>query len=330
MNKQKRLFVNCVLAGLGGGLLAAALPAVAADPYPQRPIRMVIPFAAGGGTDVLGRLLAQKMGEGLKQAIVVDNKPGAGGSVGTADVAKAAPDGYTILLGSSSTHGINPVLYSKLPYDAVKDFAPIGQIATNKFVMAVPADFPAKNLQEFLAVTRANPGKYNYASSGNGTTSHLAGALFVQMSGIPLAHIPYKSNVPGLNDLIAGRVSVMFDNITAMQGQLQAGLVRPIATTGDVRSPILKDVPTMEEQGLKGYRIGGWFCLLAPAGTPAPIVERLQAELARVGAMPEVRDKMFAIGADPLVGTPADLAKLIATEIPRWKGIVETAGAKVE
>lgn len=330
MNKQKRLFVNSVLAGLGGGLLAAALPAVAADPYPQRPIRMVIPFAAGGGTDVLGRLLAQKMGEGLKQAIVVDNKPGAGGSVGTADVAKAAPDGYTILLGSSSTHGINPVLYSKLPYDAVKDFAPIGQIATNKFVMAVPADFPAKNLQEFLAVTRANPGKYNYASSGNGTTSHLAGALFVQMSGIPLAHIPYKSNVPGLNDLIAGRVSVMFDNITAMQGQLQAGLVRPIATTGDVRSPILKDVPTMEEQGLKGYRIGGWFCLLAPAGTPAPIVERLQAELARVVAMPEVRDKMIAIGADPLVGTPADLAKLIATEIPRWKGIVETAGAKVE
>lgn len=310
--------------------LAAALPALASTDYPQRPIRMVIPFAAGGGTDVLGRLLAQKMSEGLKQPIVVDNKPGAGGSVGTADVAKAAPDGYTILLGSSSTHGINPVLYSKLPYDAQKDFAPIAQIATNKFVMAVPAAFPAKNLQEFMAVTRANPQQYNYASSGNGTTSHLAGALFTQMSGIALPHIPYKSNVPGLNDLIAGRVSVMFDNITAMQGQLKAGLVRPIATTGEVRSPILPDVPTMEEQGLKGYRIGGWFVLLAPAGTPKPIIDRLHTELARVVAMPEVHDKMVSIGADPQVLTPEQTVQMIATEIPRWKGMVEAAGAKIE
>jgi tripartite-type tricarboxylate transporter receptor subunit TctC len=323
---DKRTFIMSTLAGG----LTLALPALAQTGYPQRPIRMVIPFAAGGGTDVLGRLLAQKMGEGLKQAIVVDNKPGAGGSVGTADIAKAPADGYHILLGSSSTHGINPVLYSKLPYDAVKDFAPIGVLATNKFVMAVPADFPAKNLQEFLAVTRANPSKYTYASSGNGTTSHLAGALFAQMSGIPLTHIPYKSNVPGLNDLIAGRVSVMFDNITAMQGQLKAGLVRAIATTGDVRSPILPDVPTMEEQGLKGYRIGGWFILLAPAGTPKDIVERLQAELARVVRMPEVNDKMIAIGADPYILSPEDSVRHIAAEIPRWRGMVETAGAKVE
>jgi tripartite-type tricarboxylate transporter receptor subunit TctC len=323
---DKRTFLQSTLAGG----LTLALPALANTAYPQRPIRMVIPFAAGGGTDVLGRLLAQKMGEGLKQAIVVDNKPGAGGSVGTADIAKAPADGYHILLGSSSTHGINPVLYSKLPYDAIKDFAPIGVLGTNKFVMAVPADFPAKNLQEFLAVTRANPEKYSYASSGNGTTSHLAGALFTQMSGIPLTHIPYKSNVPGLNDLIAGRVSVMFDNITAMQGQLKAGLVRPIATTGDVRSPILPDVPTMEEQGMKGYRIGGWFVLLAPAGTPKDIVQRLHAELARVVRMPEVNDKMISIGADPLILTPEETVRHIAAEIPRWRGMVETAGAKVE
>ncbi|CAN5399750.1 tripartite tricarboxylate transporter substrate binding protein [soil metagenome] len=305
-------------------------PAVADDKYPSRPIRMVIPFAAGGGTDVLGRLLAQKMSEGLGQPIIVDNKPGAGGSLGTADVAKSTPDGYTFLLGSSSTHGINPVLYTKLPYDAIKDFAPIAVIATNKFVMAVPAASPAKNLPQFLAMVRANPGKYDYASSGNGTTSHLAGSLFVQMAHVQMTHIPYKSNVPALNDLMGDRVAVMFDNITAMQGQIQSGLVRAIATTGATRSPILPDVPTMEEQGLTGYRIGGWFCLLAPANTPPAIVDRLYRELAKVVATPEVNDKMIAIGADPQVGGPADLAKLISTEIPRWKGIVDAAGAKLE
>ncbi|HEY9279274.1 MAG TPA: tripartite tricarboxylate transporter substrate binding protein [Eoetvoesiella sp.] len=323
--------IGKVLAGVLGavGMLSAALPATA-EPWPQRPIRMVIPFAAGGGTDVLGRFLAQKMSEGLGQPVVVENKPGAGGSVGTADVAKSRPDGYTIMIGSSSTHGINPVLYSKLPYDPVKDFSPIAIIATNKFVMAVPATSTAKNLQEFMAMARADPEKYVYASSGNGTTSHLAGALFTQMSGIPLMHIPYKSNMPALNDLMAGRVSVMFDNITAMQGQLSAGLVRPLATTGATRSPILPDVPTMEEQGLKDYRIGGWFCLLAPAGTPPEITERIYRELARVVAIPEIHDKMIAIGADPQVGSPAELKQLIATEIPRWRGIVEMAGAKVE
>ncbi|MDS1140072.1 tripartite tricarboxylate transporter substrate binding protein [Pusillimonas sp. SM2304] len=328
---MKSSSINKILAGLLGavGMLTMSLPA-AAQSWPERPIRMVIPFATGGGTDILGRFLAQKMSEGLGQTIVVENKPGAGGSVGTADVAKAKPDGYTFLLGSSSTHGINPVLYSKLPYDPIKDFAPIAIIATNKFVMAVPSSLPANNLQEFLALTRADPEKYVYASSGNGTTSHLAGALFTQMSGIPLMHIPYKSNVPALNDLMAGRVSVMFDNITAMQGQLASGMVKPIATTGDTRSPILPDVPTMQEQGLKDYRIGGWFCMVAPAGTPAEITERIYRELARVVALPEVAEKMIAIGADPQVGSPAELQQLIATEIPRWKSIVDMAGAKVE
>lgn len=299
-------------------------------PWPQRPLRLVIPFAAGGGTDVLGRLLAQRMAEGLGQPVVVDNKPGAGGSVGTADVAKAAPDGYTILMGSSSTHGINPGLYERLPYDPIGDFAPVGQIATNKFVMAVPADSPANTLPEFLAMMRAAPGKHDFASSGNGTTSHLAGALFVSMAGVRMNHIPYKSNAPALNDLIAGRVAVMFDNITAMQAQIEAGRVRPIATTGLTRSPILPQVPTLDEQGLKGYEIGGWFCLLAPAGTPASIVDRLAAELARVVALPEVSQKMVAIGADPQFGGPAELGALIGREIPRWKELIRVAGAKVE
>lgn len=325
-------FTKNILAALitGASLVSLALPAWAADAWPSRPLRMVVPFAAGGGTDVLARLLAQKMSEGLGQPIIVDNKPGAGGSVGTADVAKSAPDGYTILMATSSTHGINPGLYNNLPYDAIRDFAPVAKIATNKFVMAVPAAFPAKSLQEFLAVVRANPGKYNYASSGNGTTSHLAGSTFVQATGVMLLHVPYKSNAPALNDLIAGRVAVMFDNITAMQGQLKAGLVRPIATTGATRSPILKDIPTMEEQGLKGYHIGGWFALLAPANTPPDLVNRLYRELARVVALPEVHEKMVAIGADPQVAPPAELAKLIASELPRWKSIIETSGTKIE
>lgn len=323
--------ITKVIAAFGtAGLLCTTTPVAANDNWPQHSIRMVIPFAAGGGTDVLGRMLAQKMSEGLGQPVVVENKPGAGGSIGTASVAKATPDGYTILLGSSSTHGINPVLYPKLPYDPIKDFAPIALIATNKFVMAVPAASPAKNLQEFMTLARANPDKFDYGSSGNGTTSHLAGALFTQMSGIPLMHIPYKSNVPALTDLMAGRVALMFDNITAMQGQLEAGLVRPIATTGTTRSPILPDVPTLEEQGLKGYTIGGWFCLLAPASTPSAVVDRIYRELARVVAIPEVHEKMIAIGADPQVGSPTELRDWIAAEIPRWKSIVDAAGARVE
>lgn len=312
------------------GVTSIVTPSVAAANWPDRPIRMVIPFAAGGGTDVLGRLLAQKMSEGLGQPVVVENKPGAGGSVGTADVAKARPDGYTILLGSSSTHGINPGLYAKLPYDAIADFEPIALIATNKFVMAVPGNFPANNLKEFLELARANPQQYTYASSGNGTTSHLAGALFVKQADIPLAHIPYKSNVPGLNDLMAGRVSLMFDNITAMQGQLKAGMVKPLATTGDVRSPILPDVPTMKEQGLPDYQIGGWFVLMAPAHTPKEITHRIYEALKTAVSEPAVHERMVSIGADPQVEGPEYLRKHLETEIPRWKEIIELAGAKVD
>lgn len=311
-------------------LALAAAPSSMAQAWPQKPIRMVVPFGPAGGTDVLGRLLAQKMSEGLGQPVIVENKPGAGGSVGTAEVAKAAPDGYTILLGTSSTHGINPSLYPKLPYDPVKDFAPVALIAVNKFVAVVPASSPAKNLPEFIAMVRREPGKYAYASSGNGTTSHLAGSLFVHLADAQMSHVPYKTTGAAQLDLIAGRVALMFDNITAMQGHLQSGALRPLATTSTVRSPILKEVPTAQEQGLKGYQIDGWFCFLAPEGTPADVVNRLYRETERVVALPEVRDKMIAIGADPQVLPPAGLERMIASEIPRWRNIIRTTGAKVE
>jgi tripartite-type tricarboxylate transporter receptor subunit TctC len=299
-------------------------------PWPSRPIKMVIPFGAGGGTDVIGRFLAQKLSEGLGQTVVVETRPGAGGSLGSAEVARAPADGYTILLGSSSTHGINPGMYAKLPYDPIKDFEPIGLIATNLFVMSVPKDSPVKTVADLVRLSQAAPGQYDYASSGNGTTSHLAAALFVSMSGAKLTHIPYKSNVPGLTDLMAGRVAMMFDNITAMQRQISAGTIRPLATTGLKRNAVLQDVPTLDEAGIKGYDLRGWFCLLAPAGTPMAIVSRLNQELVRVIAMPEVGEKLTSLGADPESSSPQELQALIASEIIKYKKIIDLAGAKVE
>ena len=311
------------------GLSSASVVAQTAQ-WPTRPIKIVIPFGAGGGTDVIGRFLAQKLTENLGQTVVVDNRPGAGGSLGSAEVARAPADGYTILLGSSSTHGINPGMYAKLPYDPLKDFEPIGLIATNLFVMSVPNDSPVKTVADLVRLSQASPGQYDYASSGNGTTSHLAAALFVHMSGAKLTHIPYKSNVPGLTDLMAGRVAMMFDNITAMQRQISAGMIRPIATTGLKRNVALKDVPTLDESGVKGYDLQGWFCFLAPAGTPIDIVTRLNQALVKVIAIPEVTEKLIAFGADPETSTPQELKNLIASEIIKYKKIIDIAGAKVE
>ena len=324
-----RNIATALLATVCTGFLCASASAQT-TPWPSRPIKMVIPFGAGGGTDVIGRFLAQKFSEGLGQTVVVETRPGAGGSLGSAEVARAPADGYTILLGSSSTHGINPGMYAKLPYDPLKDFEPIGLIATNLFVMSVPKDSPVKTVADLVRLSQAAPGQYDYASSGNGTTSHLAAALFVSMSGAKLTHIPYKSNVPGLTDLMAGRVAMMFDNITAMQRQISAGTIRPLATTGLKRNAVLQDVPTLDEAGVKGYDLRGWFCLLAPAGTPAAIVNRLNQELVRVIALPEVSEKLVSLGADPETSSPKELQTLIAAEIIKYKKIIDLAGAKVE
>ena len=328
-NANFRHVAYALLATVLLGLSSASVVAQTAQ-WPTRPIKIVIPFGAGGGTDVIGRFLAQKLTENLGQTVVVDNRPGAGGSLGSAEVARAPADGYTILLGSSSTHGINPGMYAKLPYDPLKDFEPIGLIATNLFVMSVPNDSPVKTVADLVRLSQASPGQYDYASSGNGTTSHLAAALFVHMSGAKLTHIPYKSNVPGLTDLMAGRVAMMFDNITAMQRQISAGMIRPIATTGLKRNVALKDVPTLDESGVKGYDLQGWFCFLAPAGTPIDIVTRLNQALVKVIAMPEVTEKLIAFGADPETSTPQELKNLIASEIIKYKKIIDIAGAKVE
>jgi tripartite-type tricarboxylate transporter receptor subunit TctC len=274
--------------------------------------------------------MAQALGTALRQPFVVENVAGAGGTLCAARVAKAKADGYTFLVGHMGYMAAAVGLYAKLPYDPIKDFEPIGLIATNLFVMSVPKDSPVKTVADLVKFSQAAPGQYDYASSGNGTTSHLAAALFVSMSGAKLTHIPYKSNVPGLTDLMAGRVAMMFDNITAMQRQISAGTIRPLATTGLKRNAVLQDVPTLDEAGIKGYDLRGWFCLLAPAGTPLAIVSRLNQELVRVIAMPEVGEKLISLGADPESSSPQELQALIASEIIKYKKIIDLAGAKVE
>ena len=328
---QTSLFRRLAAVLAAGTLALAAWPSAIAQPaWPSRPVKLIIPFAPGGGTDVMGRLIAQKLGEGLGQAVVVDNKPGAGGSLGTAEFARMPSDGYTLLLGSISTHAISPGVYTKLSYDPVKDFAAIGQVTNNPFVMAVPSALPVKTVAELVALAKSDPTKYNYASSGNGGGSHLAAALFVHLTGMPVQHIPYKSQAPALNDLLAGRVAFMFDNITAMKQHIQAGTLRALGTSVTTRPSVMKDVPTLIEAGVPGYEFNGWVGVWAPAGTPADIVNRVNGELLRIMAMPEMVAKFAALGAEVQTGTPQELSRLVASEVVKWKKVVQIAGVKAE
>ena len=317
---------------LAAGMLAlTALPsALAQAAWPNRPVKMIIPFAPGGGTDVMGRLIAGKLGDALGQAVVVENKPGAGGSLGTAEFARMPNDGYTVLLGSISTHAISPGVYARLPYDPVKDFAAIGQVTNNPFVMAVPAALPVKTVAELVALAKSDPTKYNYASSGNGGGSHLAAALFVHLTGAPVQHIPYKSQAPALNDLLAGRVAFMFDNITAMRQHIQAGTLRALATSVTSRPSTMKDVPTLIEAGVPGYEFNGWVGMWGPAGTPPEIVTRLNAELVRIMAMPDMVARFASLGAEVQTGSPQELSRLVASEAAKWKRVIQVAGIKAE
>ena len=319
-------------AALATGVIAltAWSSANAQAAWPNRPVKMIIPFAPGGGTDVMGRLIAGKLGEALGQAVVVENKPGAGGSLGTAEFARMPADGYTLLLGSISTHAISPGVYAKLSYDPVKDFAPMGQVTNNPFVVAVPAALPVKTVAELVALAKSDPTKYNYASSGNGGGSHLAAALFVHLTGMPVQHIPYKSQAPALNDLLAGRVAFMFDNITAMQQHIQAGTLRALGTSVTSRPSVMKDVPTLIEAGVPGYEFNGWVGMWGPAGTPPEIVNRVNTELVRIMAMPDMVAKFAALGAEAQTSSPQELSRLVASEVVKWKRVIQIAGVKAE
>ena len=313
-----------------GALLALVATAASAQTYPTKPIRLVVPFPPGGATDILARDVAQKLTEAWGQQVIVDNRPGAGGNIGSELVAKAAPDGYTLEMGTVGTHAINASLYAKMPYDHVKDFAPVILVAGVPNVLVVNPALPANSVAELIAYAKANPGKLNFASSGNGTSIHLSGELFKFMAGVQMTHVPYKGSAPALQDLIGGQVQLMFDNLPPSLPQIKAGKLRALAVTSLARAPALPDVPTMAEAGLPGYEASSWFGVLAPAGTPPAIVAKLNAEIARWLATPEAKEKLSKQGANAAGGTPEDFAKHIAAETAKWAKVVKDSGAKID
>jgi tripartite-type tricarboxylate transporter receptor subunit TctC len=323
----KRVAGVAVLAGLLG--LDGAGVARAQD-YPSQPVRFVVPFAPGGTTDVLARLVGEKLSASLGQQFVVDNQAGAGGNIGTAQVAKAKPDGYTLLMGTVGTHAINASIYPRLPYDPIKDFAPVTLVATVPNVLVVNPEVPANSVAELILLAKEKPGELNFASSGNGTSIHLSGELFKSMTGVDMVHVPYKGSGPAVVDLLGGQVQMMFDNLPSSAPQITAGKLRPLGVTSKERSPTLPDVPTIAESGLPGYEALSWFGVLAPAGTPDAIVAKLQEEIAAALADPAMRERFAELGAVPVGDTPAEFADFISAETAKWAKVVQEAGIKLE
>ena len=312
-------------------LLLAALSATAqAQTWPSKPIRYIVPFAAGGTTDILARTIAEKLSIALGQPVVVENKPGAGGGVGAAETAKAPPDGYTVMGGTISTHAINATLYSNLPYDPVKDFVAITLIARVPNMLVINNDIPAKDVAELIKLMKASPGKWNFASSGNGTSQHLSGELFKRMAGVDMQHIPYKGSPPALSDVMGGQVSMTFDNITTAWTLAKGGKLRALAVTTAKRSPIAPDVPTLGESGLPGYEIGSWQGVFAPAGMPPDIVKRLNAEIVKIINLPDVQKKLLDLGAEPVANSSEEFTAFVKVEVVKWGEVVKKSGAKVD
>src|SRR5467141_3616234 len=321
--------IGCLVGILISALIAVSNPALA-QAWPTKPIRIVIAQAPGSATDVISRVVGNQLSEALGQPIVIDARPGAGGVLGTEVAARSAPDGYTLFMANNSTHGSNPAVYAKLPYDAVKDFAPISFVASVPYVLVVDPALPVKTVQEFIALAKARPGKLNYASAGNGSTHHFCGELLKSMTGIDIQHIPYKGSGPGIAGLLGGEVSMMFSNVADIGPQIRAGKVRALAVTVPRRSSMLPDVPTMPEAGLPDFEITSWFGLLAPAGTPAPIVARLNAETLKVLARADVKATLANQGLEVAGSTPEQFAAHIKNEIARFTKIAKTAGIKAE
>jgi len=313
-------------------LLVAAAPtaAFAQQDWPTRNLRIVVPFPAGGTTDLLARAVAQRFAEVFGQPFIVDNRPGAGGNLGAELVAHSAPDGYTLVMGTVGTHAINPSLYAKMPYDHVKDFVPVFLVAGVPNVLEVNPALPVHTVAELVTYAKAHPDALNFASSGSGTSIHLSGELFKVMAGVSMQHVPYKGSAPALQDLVGGQVQLMFDNLPSSLALIKAGKLRPIAVTSLTRAAALPDVPTIAESGYPGFEASSWFGLLAPAGTPEAIVTKLNAEGNRWLATPEAKDKLLAQGAIAAGGSPADFARHIATETAKWAKVVKQSGAKVD
>ena len=316
-------------AALAVALLSLPVPSQA-QTWPAKPIKYIVPFAPGGTTDILGRMVAAGLQNALGQPVVVENKPGQAGSLGAAELARAAPDGYTVGGGTISSHAINASLYSKLPYDPIKDFAPITMLATLPNMLVVHPSLGVNNVRELIALLKANPNKYSFGSAGNGTSQHISGELFKIMAGVSMQHIPYKGSGPMIPDLLAGTIGLSFENITTAFPPVKAGRLKALAVTSTKRSFVAPDVPTMAEAGLAGYDISSWQAMFAPAGTPKDIVARLHAETAKILRQPENEKKLTDLGLDPGGMRPEELTALIREEIPRLGKIVKQSGAQVD
>jgi tripartite-type tricarboxylate transporter receptor subunit TctC len=314
-----------------GCLLVLALGTVAqAQPYPNKPIRMIVGFAPGGGADIAARLVGQKLAEALGQPVVIENRPGAGGTLGNTAAAKAAPDGYTLLMTASGPHAIAPSLYANLQYDVLRDFAPITLVNANQYILAVHPSVPAKSVPELLAWLKQQGEPQTYASAGNGTPAHLAAELFAAMAGVRLQHVPYRGAAPALTGLMSGDVKLLFSDMAVVLPHLKENKVRALAITSLKRSALAPDLPTLDESGLKGYEALVWQGLLAPAGTPAEIIARLNAESVRILDLPEVKERFVSLGASVEPGTPDAFAAVIRRDVDKWAKVIKDANVKAE
>jgi tripartite-type tricarboxylate transporter receptor subunit TctC len=326
MQQVLKLAALCITAAV----LAMANQAACAQAWPTRPVRLIVPFPAGGAADMMARGMAQRLAEELKQQIVVDNRGGAGGTSAAEAAAKSAADGYTLFFGTMGTQAINPALYPKLRYDPQKDFAPISITHITPRVLVVGPSVAAKSIAELIALAKSHPGQLTYGSAGNGSSSHLSGALFEALAGVSLVHVPYKGSSPLLMDVLAGRVDMTFDSYTVYEEHIKSGKVRALGVTSKVRMGALPSVPTIAEAGLKGYDVSNWLGLLAPAGTPRDVIATLHAALGRAMATPALRAQLTALGIEPAFGTPEEFAALVRAELPKWADIVKRSGATVE
>jgi tripartite-type tricarboxylate transporter receptor subunit TctC len=316
-----------LLAALLLGCLPLTMPAQGV--YPNKPIRMIVPYPPGGPTDVLGRIVAQKLSESLGQQVVVENRPGASGMIGSELVAKAAPDGYT-LLTNASIHVINPSLYPKMNFDALRDFVPVSLIAQVPLILVVHPGLPAQSVQELIALGKAQPNRLNFGSSGNAAAPHLAGESFKIATGVQMQHVPYKGSAPALTDLIGGQVQLIFDSMPSAMPHVKSGKIRALAVTTAKRSPAVPDLPTVAESGVPGFDISTWYGVWAPAGTPKEIVNRVAAEMAKALQQAAVRERLAALGAEPVGNTPDEFAAYCQAELAKWAKIVRESGARAD
>lgn len=321
---NRRTFVAAMTAAI------AAMPFSAWAAFPDKPLRMVVPFPAGGAADVMARGMAQQMSLQLGQQIVIENRGGAGGTIAAEMVARAPADGYTLFFATMGTHAINPSLYPKLRYDPVKDFAPVALTHITPRVLVVGPSIKARSVSDLIALAKAKPGTITYGSAGNGSSSHLSGALFSSMAGVEMTHIPYKGSAPLVTDLLAGRVDATFDSFTVYEEFIRTGRVHALAVTSSKRMGALPQVPTLDEAGLKGYEVSNWLGVLAPAGTPKEVVAQLNEAIVRAMADPGLKKQLTALGIEATASSPEELGNLIRSEIPKWERIVKSSGARLE